>query len=853
MIAERGAALSLMRDGAGRPKLSATFIVARAPGVQERLSDLVEHVTLTAEVQVQLGSGAPRSVSVEVVGHPSTWRWIDGPFGVTALNLNLSGEEASALLTAIIRGEGGPMLHADIHLLDGDISIDAALGELLGAESGGDPLWLRIATLGPEGLVDIPPVRRPRGQSSTLNGLTLVSAAQAMPLQAAIRPQLDRPQAFVALKPHLLDRIHLQTLVPLAPVPTTDGPVINDVDGLLRDRSHPSRRWFVPSFVFDPPARGDAAEDATFSFRVAGEGHTTDGREAIEATISLTLRETMSDAAQKAAADIDPEHVEPVPLEDLRVRLGIPFRDPGTEERIEYHPAESVDRSNGLLRVTFALRDQWARMAYGALSTPGFQSRPPHLVVAATYRGWREETTAGVVGGRKAIGLAGAMGKIQRPAIAQLAENRLTVLGNATLLDASRLTPLLKRHWVAAQATVTLPALEVFVDCRTSGDLYRSNSDGTDVALGCQPAFSLGQGDPRTHEEVEVSAAAGHATVLRSLTRPRRFLLVPKSYCVGRYGPGNGSRSYTPTLLLHSAIDVDDPSNIRCVLSAGLQPDLPPHVRAAIVHELASAEAAPVHVELPWDAGLSPTLSWAVPSNVQVEAVPTDTGFAAILSTDVPGFLTLQSLLRTSGVSGRASYTLPDGAELSCALRLLLDRVVGPWESGIIHITGSGLSRRLENMLDRRVAVGEIRSGNRVLADVDHVLGPREDIDVTLSEDASEPVVVARQEPGVETLEELRAYVEDLDLGVVVVASQSIPAGTSMSVRLALVGDEDVRDVTLNASRRQQEVVFTLPLTRYLTDPALTVTVETPSATPITFAWSIRDQGVLIPIHIEES
>ncbi len=849
MVANCGASVSLVRDGSGRAKLSATFVVSRAPSPAERLSDLVEHVTLTAELQAAVEEKLPRWVAFEVAEHPSSRVRADGPFGRAAISLNLSGGEAADLLRAIVARSGGPQLRAEIHLPDGDVGAEVSLAEILGAELDGDPAWLRIATLGADGLVEIPPVRRPRAAPSRLGNVVMVQGTHVLPMQMAVRPDVLRPQPFIPLRPQVPGHGTLQTFTPLAPVAEPGGPVLVDAEPLMKDRADASLRWYVPMWAFDAPTRGATPEEATFLFRVRSDGHTSDGREAIVASISFRLRETMPAATREAAGGLAPDAVRPVALDDLRVSLGVPFRDPGQAEHTEYHPAASVTRSGGFLDVTFELRDQWARMAYGCLSTSGFQSGPAQLVVTATHRGWRSEPWSRVLGGAKVMGLGGAGGVLKRPAITQLAQNRLTVMGRPLLLDAVHIAPLLQPRWVAGQATVTLPPIDAFVDCGAAGDLYRRVDGVQESAIGCQSAFSLGQGDPRTHEPVEVVAAGTWAKVLRSLTRPRVFLVVPNVHCVGRYGPGSGERAYTPTLLLSSTLDADDPGNIRCVLAAGLQPDLPPHVRAAIADELGAAEGGPVQIETPWQAGLTPTLTWAVPGKVQVEAVPSDTGFAVLLDTDIPGFLVLQSLLRTGGVSGLARWTLPDGTEVTSTLRLALDRITGP-ESGVIQITGSGVQRQLTNRLGRRVAVEEVRTGRRVIANVGRVLQPAEALDVTLSEDVHDLVVVAEVEPGAETLEEMRAYVEDLQLKLTLVAEAAIAAGNSVAVAVHLVDDVDIRTVTLNASHRQDEVVFTLPLTRYLSNPALQVVVEGDGVPSTTFTWSIRDQGVLIPIPV---
>ena len=212
--------------------------------------------------------------------------------------------------------------------------------------------------------------------------------------------------------------------------------------------------------------------------------------------------------------------------------------------------------------------------------------------------------------------------------------------------------------WIQATAN---QAVEVLVPCADFGNLYRRQRDGLWADLGCQPALRLGDTDYHTFEPVDVVAAQGWATVLRSLTQPGRYLVVPRRHCVGRYGEHDGERAFRPALLLHSSIDADNPANIRCVLAASLEPDLPPSRRTAIEVELRRLAGREITTLMPWDVGVTPQITWAAPGSADLECVAVDRGFTVVLSTDIPGFLVLKTLLEHGGLMGSASTPFPGG------------------------------------------------------------------------------------------------------------------------------------------------------------------------------------------------
>jgi hypothetical protein len=79
----------------------------------------------------------------------------------------------------------------------------------------------------------------------------------------------------------------------------------------------------------------------------------------------------------------------PVPAANLSVTLDVPFREPNDPEtRTQSFIAALEPQADGTVRATLSFMDDWARLAYGALAYPGFQSEPARVHVAYAFRGY---------------------------------------------------------------------------------------------------------------------------------------------------------------------------------------------------------------------------------------------------------------------------------------------------------------------------------------------------------------------------------------------------------------------------------------------------------------------------------
>ncbi|QOR70187.1 hypothetical protein IM660_16465 [Ruania alkalisoli] len=743
------------------------------------------------------------------------------------------------------------------------------------AEAGGPDAVAHVVVMERGQLRPLAPVRRTRGTRGTRGTLgpglaaTMKIAAfsqgddqvSAQSITAALRPTAAaRPSvsaiSAVAVRPEL-------TLAPLGLAEVTPtrrpGPDVGSGQSVehgdwWKDRWDLGKRWYAPRHRLAMPAVVADPAQSPFRFEITSEpGHGLDGRPAIAATVTVELERGPSAEASETT-----DELTLVPEAETTYRLSVPFLDEEGRARQELFTADSASAIPEGVRLTFRLRDMWARLAYGALSTPGFQADPPQIVATTTFGGWRRTpqvtlTAAALAGLPKIASLAKKRSARARSRNLPAALPTLHTLAGATLRPPLQLredmTILPVREvW---EKLVTIDRLDLVVPCATYGDVYRSAVDGESTAIGCQPAMQLGQIEYKTYEPVEVAAAEGWAQVLRSLRTPGTFLIVPDRYTVGWSEP-DAPRPYTPQLLVQSTIDIDNPTQMRCIVAIGLQGDVPRYVRARILAELRDLHPAP-RLERPEDTHHAPDLTLVAPGSVSVDWAATSTGFDIVCETDIAGLMALKALLDRDGLRGNATWPLPGNVRARADVIVSTATIAGPYEAGPVNVRPDRGSQHITNAVAVPVAVtGLERDGTPVTA-VDAVVDPGQELTVA-SEDSDPGLLpVYSLSSAGQPIEEVRAYIEDLELGLVFVATAkpSTAELTGLEITSRFDGRE-LAPVTLTDSARQAEVRLHLPLTSYVADPEISFEIhritDEGRMTGPTQTWKVRTQGALVPV-----
>ncbi|MGZ4758649.1 MAG: hypothetical protein ACXV95_06285, partial [Acidimicrobiales bacterium] len=440
------------------------------------------------------------------------------------------------------------------------------------------------------------------------------------------------------------------TLPDVVVQPTTDPPLaLPIVDGtdatVFVDRLDPSTRWYTPAFELVLPAADEdpAASPFLFTFMSSGSVLGANGLQiGLRGKLSFTVRTVMKPETRAILAALGNPPASPVPLGNMAIDVEVPFRTQASSQTsTQRFSADVEDNGDGTFGATVEMLDDWVRLAYGSLSVAGFQDIPVRAAVTYAYRSYVPvpplDPGLGILVGGKInridwlhVRRAGQPGPGDPVAAVDLGASTVTFAKEAPAGPATRARPgFVLASSAVLNATATLNAtavlqapeppasllqmqtqvqgesVDVVVPCSTFGGFYRRHDGATDTPVGCQDALRLGETQPRLYEELPAQRSPRWA-VWRSLTQPGRFLVVPRTYRITRYGPDEpAERAYRPVAIIHGTID-PDPSRNRYFLSASLQPDMTYAERQQLIRDLAPLsphDVVPV-IEWPTDASV---------------------------------------------------------------------------------------------------------------------------------------------------------------------------------------------------------------------------------------------------------
>jgi len=317
---------------------------------------------------------------------------------------------------------------------------------------------------------------------------------------------------------------------------------------------------------------------------------------------------------------------------------------------------------------------------------------------------------------------------------------------------------------------------------------------------------------------------------------------------------------------LYSSLDAEHEANNRCVVMASLEPDLPPWVRRQLNARLAGLHNSPV-VQYLTEIDATVAYTWSVDggiATIEPHAAKLWNGFQVTLSSDLAGGLQLQGMLRTSGISANARFTLQDGTALDTTLLLDLSGLTGPWSGGPVASVLQGAQARLTNGIERGVNVSDLivyaGDGLSQAVRVDRLLGPGESVTVDVPAATTEAYPAGEVQPGDPAqLSEASSFVEDIRTNVVFVnlvnyANHGLTR-LDLAARLKEASGSDTT-VPLSETDPVAEADFILPLTTYLGPRTLqfqVTKISTANATSATpwLEWDLAARGNVVSLTWE--
>lgn len=702
--------------------------------------------------------------------------------------------------------------------------------------------------------------------------------------------------------------------------PSEHLPLVDQPAGVYwRDAIDASRYWYTPTFALVMPTSRDDPATASFAFVYAATGATI-GPGGLKPGVSATLRVTLAAktpaAATAALASLPSVSLQPVPLGGLSVALELTYRQSGAQAQSVQRFPGTVAQSGNTLVVSISLLDDWARLAYSALAYPaGNGGAAARLVIDYTFSAYQSALIGSdveIVGGGKIVETAVVPNRAQLPKIIDrpyvVAQELIVVgptasvqyhveqpnrdapqraVGAAAILAAgvhpvASMVPVAGNVHLAPGVVHILPpapimapqvpvrrrlmmrsmvresVVDLAFPCAQYGSQYaQQGANGQLTSVGCQDAFRLGETSTKAFAEVESLRAPAYR-VYRSLQQPGRFLVVPTTYCVGRYSSLDAGKAYRPMLMVYGVLD-PDPTKDRYFVAATLVADVSAYQMALLRRAL--RDQVPANIEpgivLPTDpfVGASITHAWAVPDGVaKPDCLTAVDAFTVTMSMSMTDAAILTTAIERNGVDGSITFTLPDGTVFTSATSLSGD-VVGPADTGPVVAQAAQGQWQLTNRTQQAVNVLDAAaidaSGNIVVSAVNSVLAPGASMPVQVSAGTATVLAEARLASAT-TIDEVDIFIENITVTVTFINQVNFGNHQlkALTVRSKLKAGDQVEEAAL-AEAAVATVTFTLPITNYLAQQALEFMLVKTTASGATetawYEWNLS-QGAVIGI-----
>ncbi len=248
---------------------------------------------------------------------------------------------------------------------------------------------------------------------------------------------------------------------------------------------------------------------------------------------------------------------------------------------------------------------------------------------------------------------------------------------------------------------------------------------------------------------------------------------------------------------------------------------------------------------------------------MQVETVTNADSLQVAITAAMTDALLLESQLKTTGLVGQVTFTLPDQTAVQSTLMLELGNIGGPWDSGPIQVSVQDGSATLTNMIPGAVNVTDLMvygaSGSGTPVAVDATLGDPQT--ASLPDGGGDLYPVYTVQPGtVERLQEIRSFVEDVHTNVIFLnlINYSAHSLKQLSITARLKGVEGTYPVAINDAASgggaEAQVDMMLPLTNYIDERVLQYQVlktHSDDSTTSTdwIEWNLERDGNIVSLR----
>ena len=252
--------------------------------------------------------------------------------------------------------------------------------------------------------------------------------------------------------------------------------------------------------------------------------------------------------------------------------------------------------------------------------------------------------------------------------------------------------------------------------------------------------------------------------------------------------------------------------------------------------------------------------------HVDVETVKNADSLQVAMTAAMTDALLLESQLKTSGLVGQVTFTLPDGTAVQSTMMLELGNIGGPWDSGPIDVSVQDGSAILTNRIHAAVSVTDLMvyggsgSGTPVPVDATLAEGQAAPQAVTLPDGGGELYPVYAVQPGTnDKLQEIRSFVEDVHTNVMFLnlinyATHNLK---TISITAKLKDVDGIYPVAIGdaiSGNPQAQAEMLLPLTNYISQRVLQYQVlKTHGDDSVTttdwIEWNLEQKGNVVSLQ----
>lgn len=674
----------------------------------------------------------------------------------------------------------------------------------------------------------------------------------------------------VGLNAVALNRIENLSLV----IAVQNLPLVDDEKAKwFKDQADKNLFWAVPEFTLVKPPLNNDPLVSPFRFLFRTLGMDANGKPVLEGEILFTLRAVVPEPVKKEILNNNAQaKIRMIDTRSIAISMEIPFFNEQNELTTTSVVTEEFRWNQDTLVATFRLSNQWIRLAYGVLSVPVAQvEKRLKINLAYSFDGMGPKLPAlNLMLLNQNIFKIAALPLITKKTKSKPSAARYFNVDTKTLVDENgraiafndykkprsrAVTPLLGNLSASTASRITQPAInkisllplanhnkinklanenkyvrrtflkrekvEAEFDCTKYGSFYQEQDNQGDIAsIGCKEPYRLGEIRFSLYTLLN-EIQEDDFKVYQSTQIPNRFLVVPKRYVVTRFEPQREQMAFEPCLRLYSTVDAEDLQRSRCILDATLAPDIDRFQLEDLHFRLSQFTSYTPYISFPGEIEHTETYSWGMPGSLVEDADTFSLGafIRMVISAKIEGVLTIHSMLKSTGLSGKVTFTLPDGSTFNSDLLVSLESIRGPFVNGALLTEKTNSSLSLRNGLIHRLQLTEIHAyknyEDKITIPVEKTLEPGEVFTLEIdSERIHVPQYVVESTP--ETLSEVRQYLEDIECQVLFVTNIDFAKEKLKTLRIRFgLTQADAHETTLDKDTTVSEQLLIMPLTNF--------------------------------------